>query len=889
MVRLRTARAWRRPAPALAGVLVCLAAVAMTAAAARAAVSCRAQVDRTQVSRGEDVSLVVTVEGDTGWSPAFKLPELPGVRVYGGGTNQSMTVTNGQARTVVSRTFYLRVETDTDFTIGPIRIDTTAGACQTDPIAIKVVAGGGPPPADTGNRVARGAGGPPAPAPGGGDDMFVTLAVDKDDVRVGQQVVLSFQYWRRVQPWNNPAYTPPRTEGFWREDLGTERNYREQYHGQTYAVTEIRYALFPTRTGRLQIEPAELAFPEDMFDRFFNSRAQPAGPRVLKTRPVFVQVRDLPSPKPAGFSGIAGTKCEVGATADRTTVARGDAVSLKLTLETDGFLKGFSGLKLAEPEGTRLHDAAENFATVPQGERLLGRLAAEKVLVTTREGTVHVPPLEVVWFDTGHGEYRTARTAAHDVVVTPSDRPLAGGEDSGFLRNEIARVGNDLAFIHVGPLSARRALPAFGGGLWWFLALLPAVLLGGWRWWLARLDADRRDPAGRRRRGALGAARALLRKVGEAAGDVAGGEGGLATVSRAVTTYVGDSLDRPVAAVGSDDVLALAAGRQCPELGRELVALLDACDQARFGGRAGAAAAELAQRALSLLTELDRAAGPAGAGGRRRPDVPSALVVMLLLAGLGAGAGPARAAADAAALVAQGNQAYTDGRFAEARDFYLQARALGVDAAPLHFNLGNAYARTGETGPAVASYLRAQRLAPRDRDVRRNLVWLRQNLKDLELANQSLPLFIAQAAAVVGFLSLDEWGLLLVAALWLLAAAVGWRWAGGPGLWRRRALTVAAALVVVFAAVAGGRWQQERRRDQAVVVASPVAVRSGPAATFPTLFEVHAGLTLNVEGQRDGWAKVSLGGNWQGWLPADAVEHVRLPRGATGPGQGPGR
>jgi hypothetical protein len=849
-------------------VLLVLWAIVPGADMAQAAVACRAEASRRSVARGEDVVLVVSAEGDIGWSPSFQLPDLPGVRIYGGGTNQSMTSVNGQSRIVVSRTFYLRVETDVDFTIGPVRVNTAAGPCQTDPIAIKVLAGSSVPPADSGNRQQR----PAQPAPGqaaAGEDMFVTMSVDKPEAWVGQQIVLSFQWWRRIQPWGNPSYNAPRTEGFWREDLGTERNSRQMLKGIPYNMTEIRYALFPTRAGKLQIDPAELVFPEDVFDRFFNSRQQPRGPRVLKSRPVTVTVRDLPSPKPAGFSGIVGTQCAVDATVDRTTVPRGDAIGLKLALNTDGFLKGFAGLKVTEPDGTRLHDAAENFASTPQEERLLGRLNTEKVMVTTKEGTVHVPAVEVSWFDVTRGEYRVARTTGRDVVVTPSDRPVAGGEDSGFLRNEIARVGDDLAFIHVGALRGRGSLPRVGGAAWWLLALLPAALLGAWRWRLGRLAADKLNPGGRRRRGALGTAKALLAQVGS----VGDGPEALSIVVRAVHGYVADNLDRPASAIGSDEIGALSAVRGCAPVGASLVDLLERCDHARFGGQAGAAASSLANEAASLLQSLDKASGAnSGASG------PGAHVATLILALVGSAlvAGPTHAAGDARALVAQGNQAYTESRFAEARDLYLQARAQGTDDPTLHYNLGTAQARTGQVGPAVASFLRAERLAPRDRDVRRNLSWLRQNLKDLELADQSLPLFVAQAAAVVGALSIDEWGMLLVVGLWAFAAILGWRWMRGPSTAQRRAFLGAVVAVALLGAVTGGRWYQERVRDQAVVVVDAVDVRSGPASTFPTLFGVHAGLALNVEGQRDGWAKVSLGGDWQGWIPAESVEHVRL-------------
>jgi tetratricopeptide (TPR) repeat protein len=862
-----------------------LGAVVLAPGRAAAAITCRAEVNRATVAKGEDVVLIVTAQGDIGWSPSFELPDLPGVRIYGGGTNQSMTVVNGVSQVMVSRTFYLRVETDAGFTIGPVRINSAAGPCQTEPIAIKVVAAGSAPPADTGNRQQRSTAGRAAAPVAGSDDVFVTLSVDKPEIWVGQQVVLSFQYWRRIQPWSNPTYTAPRTEGFWREDLGTERNFRQAHRGQAYNVTEIRYALFPTRAGRLQIEPAELSFPDDLFDRFFNSRQQSTGPRVLRTRPVTVNVRELPLPRPVGFSGIVASRCDITSSVDRQTVPRGDAIGLKLSLETDGFLKGFAGLVVTEPEGTRLHDAAENYATVPQDERLLGRLAVEKVIVTTREGTVRVPQVDVVWFDVTRGEYRTTRTPWHDVAVTPSDRPIAGGEDSGFLRNEIARVGDDLAFIHAGPLRGRGGLPATGGPLWWALAGLPVALLAAWRWWLGRLDAERRDPAGRRRRGAMAAARGVLRSI-DGRGDE---HEGLATAARAVTAYVGDCLDRSAAAIGSAEVAELAALRGRPDLGAALIDLLDRCDQARFGGRAAATSATLSAEALALLSDLEK--GGQSGSGRTTGRAAGAHVVLFfaMLAGLAAVSSETRAAADPAALVAQGNQAYTDGRFTEARDFYLQARALGLEDPTLHYNLGNAQARVGEVGPAVASYLRAQRLAPRDRDVHRNLAWLRQNLKDLELANQKLPLFVAQGAALVGALSLDEWGLLLVISIWLLAAVLGWGWARGITPAHRRVLLTAAGTALLLAAVTGGRWHQERVRDQAVVVAAAVEVRSGPASTFPTLFEVHAGLALNVEGRRDGWAMVSLGGDWQGWLPVDAIEQVRLQSEAVRLAQASGR
>jgi tetratricopeptide (TPR) repeat protein len=226
--------------------------------------------------------------------------------------------------------------------------------------------------------------------------------------------------------------------------------------------------------------------------------------------------------------------------------------------------------------------------------------------------------------------------------------------------------------------------------------------------------------------------------------------------------------------------------------------------------------------------------------------------------------------------VAEGNQAYTEGDLDRALVLYGAARDLGADDAALHYNLGNTHARRGELGQAVASYLRARRLDPRDEDIQANLAWIRRHIRDLELAGGELPLFIRQFVAVVDRLTLDEWAATLIVPVWLLAALVGWGWYRedfGDNL-RRASLTL-AAVVVVLIGVTTWRWYGERVVDTAVVTAAEATVRSGPADSFPELFMVHDGLTLTLAGEREGWVRVSLGGDWQGWLPQDALELVR--------------
>ncbi|MBD3221860.1 tetratricopeptide repeat protein [bacterium] len=852
--------------------LVIVTLLLLAPLAGRAELTCRATVDRDEVAPGGQVVLTLEASTDAGDQPRHTRPRIAGVEVVPGGSSQSVRMTNGRTEHTVAVTYYLVVRGDEDVRIPAIEFTTRDERCRTDPIDIRVRAAAS-------RRAPRGA--PPATAPDGrggpaargsgpqagrsGDAYFITLTVDRDEVWVGQQVVATFRFHRRRNPWNQPSYTAPRTEGFWRVDLPPERNYRTTIGGTVYDITEIRYALFPTRAGDLQIEPARLEIAGDPFDRLLGRRGR--GTVRLETDPIPITVEDLPTPRPAAFSGLVADRVRFTATVDRDTVPRGEPLALRLAVEADGFLKSFEGVPLPEPDGVQLHDASENYREDVSGPRYQATFAQEKAVVPLEEGTLDLPPLELVYFDTGQGRYATASTRLPAVVVTPSDRPVVGDDPSGFRRTEIERLGNDLAFIHplTGPAEGRR-LPAVGGAVWWSVLIVPWIVLAIERWRLRRADAARRDPVGQRRRRALGNARRLL--------DAAARDGDVDELARAIRTFVADRTGRTPAAITASDVGRLAAMAGSRDAGDRLVSILETCDQARFGGQDRPDVATLAAEARRQLPRLVTAERSAPAETAARLVL---LAVLVLPAGEAALAQPAASApgVDPARLIAEGNEAYTDGDLELALRRYREARDLGADAATLHYNLGNTYARRGELGRAIASYERALRRTPRDGDVRRNLAWVRSHTRDLELAGQGLPPVIAQLDRAAHWLSVREWGLGLVVLSWLLAGAVAWSWrrAEMDGGWRRLVIAAAVGWLAV-ALVTATRWYEEEWREAAVVVVDEVEVRSGPATTFGVVFRIHDGLALTVRGERDGWSRIGLGGDWVGWVPSGTLERV---------------
>jgi len=856
---------------------------------ARGEIICRAEVNRTSVPVGGDVILTVTAEGSVDWSADFEIPTIPGVSIRAGGTNQSMSFINGRSSTTISRTYYLRVEKQSDFVVGKIKVSSGKDSGESDPIAITVTAPdptGGVPTSQSGNRLPRPSGTNTGSNAGTNKDVFVTLEVDQDEVWVGQQIILSFKYWHRGQSWSSPQYQAPKTEGFWREDLGKERSYQKSYQGWTYNVTEINYALFPTRSGSLNIEPAVLEFSASN-GFFFGSRRRVQTPKSFKTDAITVNVKPLPLPRPADFSGIAGSSLDFVAKVNRTNVPAGESVTYSIELMTDGFLKSFSGLEVEAPVDCRLHDGTENLETLlgntrqRNAQKLIGRYSQEKFIVPTKSGSLKIPGQKVSWFNVRTGKYQTTQTKTQQINVTAARPGTEEMESSGFRRSEIERLGEDLAFINQVPDHLIMRSPVFTRTpLYWICLVLPILGLGSWRLYVNKLATDRRNPAKVRRRRALVTALRELKKTEV----MQESEERFGAISRVVSGYVADVENRPLAAIGGQDVRDFCIGLGLEEHGVKLESYLHTSDFARYGGTSSSVETSAAE-VKTWLTDLDLAFKKQNTKKAKNSSTRLASFFLLMCLGfLNISSGHAsdqtvtRPGPDPVRLLAEGNQAYTAGDIVLAIDLYTQALDLGVDDSVLHYNIGNAYARQGQLGRAVVSYLRARRLAPQDKDISGNLHWVRSQLQDLELQDHSMPLFIAEVVTVIGWFTLAQWSYVPLLLVWALAILVGWGWYRDDfsnGL--RRLIIVSVALFIISSGITGWRYYLEEVRDQAVIVVAKAAVYSGPADSYPVLFEVHDGLTVNLNESRDGWVRMDLGGQWQGWVPSSSVEPVRLP------------
>ncbi|MEE8556861.1 MAG: BatD family protein [Myxococcota bacterium] len=313
---------------------------------------------------------------------------------------------------------------------------------------------------------------------GAGAQEDVRIELRPERVFTHAQVELSIEV---IHPkWARPRWEAPPFEGFWAERLST----RAEAIGNDRIPlrrTVFRRALFPTRTGELQVSPSVVKFTEpDGRER----RLQVPGARL--------QADPLPeSGRPEGFEPIVG-QVQLRAELTRDEVVRGRSVRLIVDAYGEANLWDLSVLSLPS-----ITDALEVFPARPRlhvGERE-DRLTLRRTfvfdLVPHTEGEIEIPSLSLSYFDPDSGRYRTARSESLALRVHARSSQLASRSPFAPSRDgaPLAGSGRSLIVLWVG---------ACGLAGWFLLA------------WARRNAARLRRPTRPSRKAALAAARSAL-------------------------------------------------------------------------------------------------------------------------------------------------------------------------------------------------------------------------------------------------------------------------------------------------------------------------------------------------------------------------------------------
>jgi tetratricopeptide (TPR) repeat protein len=223
-------------------------------------------------------------------------------------------------------------------------------------------------------------------------------------------------------------------------------------------------------------------------------------------------------------------------------------------------------------------------------------------------------------------------------------------------------------------------------------------------------------------------------------------------------------------------------------------------------------------------------------------------------------------AADASADFSAANKLYAEGKFAEAATAYDAILQTGAQSPALLFNAGNAEFKAGHLGQAIADYRQAELLAPRDAELRANLVFVRNQV-------QGAPFRESRWQNWMGALTLNEGALLTVVFFWAMFALFAIRQikpALAPKL--RTTTRLAVVLTIFSSAVLALQSANRFNASIAVVTGAEATARSGPFDEAQGVFSARDGAELKVLDRHDDWVQVANNAGKIGWLSRKQVE-----------------
>jgi hypothetical protein len=215
---------------------------------------------------------------------------------------------------------------------------------------------------------------------------------------------------------------------------------------------------------------------------------------------------------------------------------------------------------------------------------------------------------------------------------------------------------------------------------------------------------------------------------------------------------------------------------------------------------------------------------------------------------------------------------------------YEQLIARGVRHEDIFYNLANAYFRSAQTGNqdrvgrAILNYERALQLSPSFEDARynlevaRELVAVRYGADKVKDAARD-PLWIR----IVTWLPLSTlaWSFLALDLLFFLILVLV-RFL--PTGFLRTGLVVGNVFCGVAGLVLGGLLLGHviflETVKMGVVISDEVVVREGPAVTWREYHKLHAGHRAAVLREEQGWLRIRLANQSEGWVPRESVEEI---------------
>tara|TARA_B100000700_G_scaffold124956_2_gene139961 strand:+ start:17422 stop:19143 length:1722 start_codon:yes stop_codon:yes gene_type:complete len=288
-------------------------------------------------------------------------------------------------------------------------------------------------------------------------ELFVLTEVDKDEIFMGEQVTVTYKLYTRVQ-LGLEKIDYPKSVGFWQEDLSTPqppRFNRTSIKGVEYQVATLyKVALFPTKTGSLEISPMSVTAQvrtkqknnrrSIWDDPFFNSFNNRTIKKLIRTDPVKVKVKSYPDGQPADFTGAVGD-FNIRTWVDTSEVRMNEAITLNIELRGTGNINMFSMPEINFPGDMDVFPPNSSFEKEKLWDQYTGTILWEYILIPRGAGKYQLPRIQLSYLNPKNGSWNKTGAKPISFNVLPEEDNFISNTN-GFTKEEISLLGSDIRY-----------------------------------------------------------------------------------------------------------------------------------------------------------------------------------------------------------------------------------------------------------------------------------------------------------------------------------------------------------------------------------------------------------------------------------------------------------
>ena len=430
-----------------------------------------ASVDRTRLVEGETLELTL----ESGAANRFSRPELDVLDEHFliQGTHQLSLVSqlNGRSQPVTRWIITLAPKRTGYVVIPPISLEEA----RSEPISLHVLSA---------EEAARDNNVQMAP-------VFIDTEMDTETPYVQAQVLMTLRVYHSVSLYDDSNLTGLDIPDTRVESLGVPRQYERVINGVRHGVIEVRYALFPQRSGELEI-PSQLFSATILQPRDASAPFSARTGRLVQVRSpsIRLEVKPIPDSYPADTPWLPArsiTLTQNWQPEPTTDLLSGESLTRSLSIEAEGLnasqLPSLGSLNGMQIEGLRQYADQPKLDTTLSDDGVRGVRQDSAALLVQKPGEFILPAQTLYWWDTQADQLQQLELEAVTLNVLASDGFAASASSAN---SETEAAPTQLASVPIWPWQLATALLALALSLCLWLLYRARQRLA----LLSRPDAD---------------------------------------------------------------------------------------------------------------------------------------------------------------------------------------------------------------------------------------------------------------------------------------------------------------------------------------------------------------------------------------------------------------